>query len=134
MNLTDEEIRIKVAEECGYANIRQERYVLDWGGPMKQVLMGDRNTFVDCSPEAPELSGWMVLACRIPNYPESRDACAEFEATLTREERNRYVNLLDDMALESMDDDDPVERDFRWCCSSAKHRCLAYLKTKGPLP
>jgi len=49
---------------------------------------------------------------------------------LDREQRNRYINTLDEMALDSMDaDEDKAERDFRWCHASAAQRAEAFLRT-----
>jgi len=66
MNLTDEEIRIKVAAACRFTNIS----AVCWRG---------------------HLDGYER---RVPNYPLDLNACAEFEATLTDEEWKDYGILL----------------------------------------
>jgi hypothetical protein len=64
---------------------------------------------------------------QVPNYPESLDACAEFEATLTDHELMLMHHQITKI-LRQMKDPRPAWR------APAKVRCLAYLKTKGILP
>lgn len=64
--MTNDEIRIKVAEAMGFTNTS----FVCWRG---------------------HLDGYER---RIPNYPEDLNACAEFEATLTDDEWTDYLNQL----------------------------------------
>lgn len=117
MTLTDEEIRIKVAESLGYKDLetKWEKYH-QWECPDGRVRFG---TIAD------------KYAC-LPNYPESLDACAEFEATLTEEEWETYADYL------LWSEDEPGHSNYTACkigCSATpRQRCLAYLKTKGLIP
>ena len=104
MNFTDEEIRIKVAEACGEETVFNLH----------------------------------------PNYPLDLNACASFEATLTDEEKPSYVRCLN--ASHPTSDifyPDQAERGFNnklagevfgLVSTTARQRCLAYLKTKGLIP
>lgn len=96
MNLTDEEIRIKVAEAMG---------TMCWSYALPTKCIG----------------------ASVPNYPESLNACAEFEATLTDHELMLMHHQITKI-LRQMKDPRPAWR------APAKVRCLAYLKTKGILP
>ena len=64
----------------------------------------------------------------VPNYPESLDACAEFEATLTWKEHLSFRKHLWDIVI-TLGPEDTWDRQF--VSADAKTRCLAYLKTKG---
>lgn len=101
MNPTNEEIRIKIADSLGYA----------------------------INGLHPKHGG--MVATNIPNYPESLDACSQFEATLTDEEWEEYSDHLSDAA--GVDSWSILAGKDRGALISAKplHRCLAYLKTKG---
>lgn len=63
-----------------------------------------------------------------PNYPHSLDACHDVALGLDRDQRNSYINRLDEMVLDSMDEDS-VRRDFEWCCASARLRTIALIST-----
>lgn len=65
-------------------------------------------------------------AIPIPDYPSSLDACAEFEKTLTADDRVNYVNQLYFVTFTPGQD-----RDFGVVFSTAEQRCLAFLKAKG---
>lgn len=64
-----------------------------------------------------------------PNYPHSLDACHDVALGLDRDQRNSYINRLDEMVLDSMDEEDSVRRDFEWCCASARLRTIALIST-----
>lgn len=107
MTLTDEEIRIKVAEEMGWTVVQDEHGVcgtidgIHWHSP-----------------------------AGFPNYPESLDACAEFEKTLTDAEWDAYSAEIVSLTLWDRATD-TVKRILQ---ATARQRCLAYLKVKGILP
>lgn len=62
-------------------------------------------------------------------YATSCDAVRVLEMALPKEQRNRYINLLNDIHAE--EEIDAVELDFRWCTSSALDRCIALLRANG---
>jgi len=61
----------------------------------------------------------------VADFTSCLNAMHEAEKVLNREQRNRYINLLDTMP----DDSCPVQHDFQWCCSTAAQRAEAFLKT-----
>lgn len=65
----------------------------------------------------------------LPPYATSCDAVRILELAIPKEQRNRYINLLNDIHAE--EEIDAVELDFRWCTSSALHRCIALLRANG---
>lgn len=122
MNLTDEEIRIKVAEAMEWTPTPEGRWTKDQAG----------------------LAPPYFDTCQLPNYPADLNACAEFEKTLTDEERIAYVLYLN-ASHETADIfyPDPTERKWQrkvaseaFCLvtTTSRQRCLAYLKTKGLIP
>lgn len=65
-----------------------------------------------------------------PNYPDDLNACHEVAMSLDRDQRNAYINRIDEMVLNSMgDEEDSVRRDFEWCCASARLRTIALILT-----
>lgn len=78
MNLTDEELRIKVAEACG------------WTWATETEIAG--KMFHACWTH--DKHGFAYASYELPNYPLDLNACAEFEATLTDEEKASYVKFL----------------------------------------
>lgn len=61
----------------------------------------------------------------LPDYENSLDACAQFEAGLTKEQREIYVDFLIDPTSGQCSEWD--------ACSASPHkRCLAYLATINP--
>lgn len=127
MNFTDEEIRIKVAEACGW---KPYKPITHDGWPLLMT-----------PPGKPNKEGWLEP---IHNYPADLNACASFESTLTDEEKPCYVKWLN--ASHPTSDifyPDQSERGFNnnlarevfgLVSATASQRCLAYLKTKGLLP
>ena len=106
MNLTDEEIRIKVAEAMGWKV----------------------NPVVHNLGIHPQLQrGHHIL----PDYPADLSACAEFEKSLTDEEHLRYrVRLWNVVITEG----DETTWDRQFISATARQRCIAFLKTKGIIP
>lgn len=114
--MTNEEIRIKVAEAMG-ARL--------WNNPTES---GPSQLWGFQVPSPSEVFARMWLCgeadCLLPDYPKDLNACAEFEKTLTDEEHNRYRTHIYGMTFNP-----------RECFSAtARQRCLAYLKTKGIMP
>lgn len=107
---TNEEFRIKVAELMGLAIYQKQ---------------ADGKWF--CLKNG----GWL----QIPNYPESLDACVEFEKTLTPDEFEKYISDINDIVW-----NEPVTDGYIPCAitASARQRCLAFIKAtqqrKGHVP
>ena len=125
MNLTDDEIRIKVAEAMG------ARWHSVLTGPQSERLVLAFSQWTNLGPLRWELSDGRILSPQISNYPESLDACAEFEKTLTDAEQPRYaLNLWEQLVGAPH-----IFKDsFKFVTATARQRCIAYLKTKGILP
>ena len=100
MNTTmnNAEIRIKIAES------------LSW----KQTPFGEP---INGHPQT-----WRILA-DLPNYPESLDACAEFEAANWDNHKIYLRNLIDICQTP----EDAIT-------ATPLQRCLAYLRTKNLIP
>lgn len=108
--MTDEEIRIKVAESLGWTVNPEVRDL----GTHPQMERGHHF---------------------LPNYPLDLNACAEFEKLLTYEEADEYDDHLGDICKRDNDlTDNPTPWRFAVTTATARQRCLAYLKTKGVLP
>jgi hypothetical protein len=107
--MTDEEIRIKVAETMGWKPDPETKFWYALGPD--EILAGFKDGIV--SP--------------LPDYLNDLNACAEFEATLTDEELEAYREHLSEL----LNDTARIGLGFT---AKPKMRCLAYLKTKGILP
>lgn len=103
---TADELRVAVALHYGWK----------WVG--NRILMG---VPVDLYSSGP---GDHCSVYGLPNYPDSLDACATFEATLTEDERTDYVHALGEIAT--------VGGDMGWgkCTASPIQRCRAFLAVK----
>lgn len=128
MNLTDDEIRIKVAEACGWY-------------PVAYSQSPDHATAYKWKhPDGRE--GWGFSAA--PNYPQDLNACAEFEQTLKGFQADLYADILTSLVEASLINGKRPENVgsphlswhgvFQIATATARQRCLAYLKTKGILP
>lgn len=105
--MTDEQIRIVIAEACGWTDIS-----------------------LGLGTEFRTLEGTLVK-----NPLSDLNACAEFEATLTDDELWEYSKLLMDyrqaangFPLASRSEVLKLQK------ATAAQRCIAYLKTKGLIP
>ena len=105
-----EQQRIAIAEACGHMNVR----FTEFGSCVASTALNKDGGF------------WGRHG--VPDYLNDLNAMHEAEKTLTPEQRNQYINILDDMAG---DIDDPVQHDFQWCCSSANHRAKAFVRVVG---
>lgn len=86
-------------------------------------------------------SRWLESVAReLPDYLNSRDACAEFEAGLTPEERIKYVCELHwvvpdadlSLSFDMMHDNAPYI--FPAITATPAQRCDAFLRVKGENP
>ena len=103
--MTPEEINTLIAESLGWTVFH---------GTLCAVLP-DKNGEPEPEPVAP-----------LPDYHSSLDACAEFEATMDKQEQSDYICALGGLCQEPDLDD--------WagvCFATAPQRCEAYLKLKG---
>lgn len=109
--MTDQQINIAIAESLG---AKQEKY----------SLYGDEPTWV--------FKKYFCALVDLPRYTTSLDACAEFEATLTRDEQYHYDCYLFKQCV-PMDRGDVFDPDSAFLCITAtpRQRCEAYLRTKG---
>ena len=102
-SLTDEEIRVKIAELCGW---KRRAWQDRKGRPCKSWT----------SPEGHDMAGMP------PNYPADLDACAEFEKThINATTESLYRNFLVLQCGEG-----------RYHRSTARQRCNALLATMTP--
>lgn len=141
MNLTNEEIRIKVAESLGV----HTKHCRGWTMTHTSFRHGS-GTWKHFTDEAAAIE-WNRLfpfeefktetytqVNLLPNYTESLDACAEFEKTLTDEEQQEYFyQLNEEVGLVSPRSPAWLLEwsVFKLITATARQRCLAYLKTKG---
>jgi hypothetical protein len=110
MELTDEEINVRVAEVLGWTDIDN----------MYGVLHGvPAEGHIDEPPD--EI-----------RYASSLDACAEMEATLTDEEHARFRNELFRLAYVG-EGSTSLSAERGRVSAPAKTRCMAFLKVKGVL-
>jgi hypothetical protein len=102
--MTKDQIKIAVAKECGWLHIKED---FNQSGLTKGLKSdGDYvSTFYR----------------ELPNYPESLDACAEFEKLLTSKEMRQYACLLADSALKK----------GHTMFSTPLQRCEVFLRLKG---
>ena len=109
--MTDEQMRIAVAMELGWTDVR--------------VL---KDPDIDFEWPAGIPPGGTTRAA-VSDYPNSRDDCAEFEATLTPDEEHQYVKEL--MRLI-----DPCVGVYIYKATytykaTARQRCEAFLRTRN---
>lgn len=107
--MTNEQIRIAVAEECGW---KRATHAKGWNTP--------NGTYIGES---------------LPNYPESLDACAEFEKGLTATELVEYNSNLKliinrDRVKRGLGTHPLAAYDFEWHATPLQ-RCEAFLRLKG---
>jgi len=111
--MTEEQINIAIAESLGYKPEQDESG--HWG------LTHPTRSFTK--------KGWW---CRdyafsdAPNYYYSLDACAEFEAKLTKDQQYEYIELIAHSKSDQLSG-----RIWRICSATATQRCEAYLRTIG---
>lgn len=93
-------------------------------------------------PEYSQIHDWAQVFAFVPDYPNSRDACALFEATLTLTEQYLYGSELarllfdtdDSLRALSTDRDDFPHMFNKVATATPRQRCLAYLTAKGKRP
>lgn len=107
--MTKPEMRIAIAESLGWIRVNT--------GPVNIHLWIHKDCSICNSGEAHSHS-----IDELPNYPESLDACREFQRTLDSDEQMTYEDHLS------------IIEDHKGCYQwelEAEDHCIAYLKTKG---
>lgn len=108
-SLTPEQLRVAVAERLG------------WDG-----FIQDDDDLYGLPPGSPTIG--VVLNEVVPDYPESRDACATFEATLTGKQRAKYVYLLREIHGARVGDlDSLIAANEELAFSDGTQRCRTFL-------
>lgn len=114
--MSDEQLRIAVAEAMGWTDIAVNPFAPN------PPLCG----FHNATGKTPASNGGSKWG--IPNFPASLDACASFEATLTKEQRFPYRRSL----CQQVGGCSTNLKSFEQITSTARQRCLAYLATVAP--
>ena len=105
--MTPEQIRIAVAEACGYK-------VFSWG-----IEHPDGTT---------QGRGYDRVESLIPDYPADLNAIHEAEMTLNQEEYSKFTDFLYDIECRAVESE---KRRWAWLSSPALARCEAFLRVKG---
>jgi hypothetical protein len=105
-----DKIRIAIAEAIGWRRIIYYRHKLR-----------------GISPNHPG-----ELTSPLPNWPEDLNACAQFEAGLTKEQQHSYQNELVSITLERTPPGQRGVGIFSYVSAPPLIRCLAYLATIKP--
>jgi len=123
--LTNSQLRIAVAEAMGWREAFPAK-----GKPHKETERGGILLPYKWVNERTH-----ERSMELPNYPESLDACAGFEKTITSQQQVNYRNYLmleashaAGMGMRSREDDTL----FCVTTSTARQRCLAFLRTTKP--
>lgn len=117
--LSSSDLSVAVAQKLGWKHEPGEepRY----GGPYKVAR------WIRPDGKIWEYSNWKQKdASGLPPYSTSLDACSEFEATLTEDERAAYVQALHEAAKAEL------WGSFEAICASPRHRCAAFLAVRQP--
>ena len=111
--MTDEKLRIKVAELCGWTNIQ----------PCDNATCHEDEIgcgFVGTSPLCKQRGG--SYTCPIPYYLDDLNAMCEAEKVMTREQQRKYTKLLSPKYTKNLS--------ATWCIlhASARERAEAFVK------
>ena len=114
--LSDNEIRIKVAELLGWADLVEARNSPD-AEKFRLMLVGPF-ALTGTTPNG--------TACwRVPNYPQDLNACAEMEETLDDSQKDNFEYVLGIVI-------GPGREHWRWHLlhATARQRCEAFIAVK----
>lgn len=112
--LTDEQLRVAVAENQGWFSMGQIAGRPGWG--------------CATDPKHPFAANKFFIEA-LPNYPASLDACAEFEGTL----KDYQIGIYQDWVKRLVPNPpEYVGGFFALITASPRIRCLAYLMTVAP--
>lgn len=116
-----EQIRIKVAEACGWKWYYFAFNACE-GGFYQILLPADWIAMKNGVPVDTRPDGWEEEAANVPNFPEDLNAIQEAWSTLGWEEKNECVEHLKDIVKEA---------DCEAYFATAAQRCEAFLSVKG---
>ncbi|CAB4163416.1 hypothetical protein UFOVP806_15 [uncultured Caudovirales phage] len=122
MNLTNEEIRIKIAESLGYERRPSEwpNYIT-WYNPSGKYI-----------PLIAHVGNLTDQAARVPNYPESLDAMREAKLSLTNDQLGTMLDHLCEIVRRDHNKElGPMTAIIQAFRATAAQEAEAYLKTKG---
>lgn len=105
--LTDDEIRVRVAELCGW------QWEKLWTGELHGKPIGEQGPFRE-----------------VPNYPADLNACHEFEHGLSYDQASEYGQALLKIRAAERWDDRPPAGDHAFF-HTPRARCEAFLATMG---
>lgn len=133
-SLSPEQLRVAVAERLGW---KWARYTLHSDPDYRLWKTIPNHAWILETPATKPTA--KVALENTPNYPESRDACATFEATLTDEQQDEYAHHLSQLVPQRLNcgpvtDDGPdimVHREFDLINAKAELRCRAFLAVSG---
>ncbi len=138
--MSPEEINVKIAESLGVNRLRY-RFWYNGHDNKKPYMAGfktreeaeiNRNGHIKWG--CGEVESYMDNS-RVCNFHSSLDACAQFEAGLTRQEYWNYADIhLREIVMKNNNAIRGSEEPASFACATAPQRCLAYLKTKGLIP
>jgi len=116
--MTDTEIRIAIAQACGWRLIGTAPDGSDYGYPPNGLPVES------CSEET------------VPDYLNDLNACWQFEETLSMQERTDFADYLWHMVDADFVDEDGQEvvvlhESFNLVHATARQRCESFLKVKG---
>jgi len=137
--MTLEAQRIAIAKLLG-AQIIKKQFPSGWDG---RVVIGKKwawhgDEAKPCAYPGGGLHGFgwndEAYPSELPNYPESLDACAEFEAGLSDEEYIHFCVHLNEIWSRDKVTDMPKITISRAASATAPQRCEAFLRLKGKWP
>lgn len=111
--LTNDTLRVRIAEALGWTD-------LIFRGIVKPI----EHDFIGRPPTMDE--GWLAS---LPDYENDLNACAQFEAGLTEEQWEVYIEHLRGITARAHPKIDQLRRKVS---ATALQRCLAYLATVNP--
>lgn len=157
--MTDDELRIKVAELCGFVRVPHETDIIEplkgmelvCGNCRAVVFCTDRynwNVHEHCGPHGCDCYGgkWTLFASvwirdnkvkSLPDYPNDLNAMAEAEKTLSPEQQEDYAHNLSQLIPQNencgpaldSDVDIMVHRQFDLLHATARQRAEAFVAT-----
>lgn len=113
--MTENEIRIAIAKECGWE--LKEVFETSFGDPNKNVSRGMKWH----DPNG--------IQRNHPDYQNDLNACADFEITLTKDEAEKYRDILEKFCLETFLSG--LSKSPFSVFAAADQRCTAFLQVKG---
>jgi len=118
-----EQQRIAIAESVGWKC---------WHLPGTRDFVMFDPTFHKCGEwieGKPSPDAKLATIYQPPNYPADLNEMREAIKTLTKDHRNRYLNILCELTRD--DEMDDVDADFAWCDATAAQRAESFLKAIG---